>query len=81
MYTATLTNLGKTTTAKGDTIEDTIKALSPGSIAGKSILTVSNGKRSVDRVIPHLIAKRAFNTMGMTREAGIKSLSLLFNGI
>jgi len=80
-YEATLRVLGKQYTAKGKTIAEAIGKLEPGNVAGMAILTVKKGKNSKDRVVPHVTAKRVFNTAGISRETAVFNISLMFEGI
>lgn len=80
-YTASVKVLGKTFSAKGDTIFQAIEAIKPGNVAGMVILTVKKGKKEKDRIIPHIRAKRLFNSIGMGRETALKGVSLMFDGI
>ena len=80
-YEASVKVLGKTFTAKGKDIQTALEKLDPGNVAGMAIITIKKGKVSKDRVIPHVMAKRLFNTAGVSREAQIKNVSLMFDGI
>lgn len=80
-YTALAKIMGKTFSGKGDTIFQAIEAIDPGNVAGMVILTIKKGKVEKDRVIPHITARRLFNTVGMSREAALKNISLMFQGI
>lgn len=81
MIEVSLQNMGKTHKAKGKTVMEALEKIKPGAVAGKSILVISNGENKVERVLPHIIAKRAFTTVGMVREVALKNLSLMFNGL
>lgn len=80
-YTAKLKVMGNTFTAKGKSIYEAIEKLKPGNVAGMCILTVSKGKNKKDQIIPHSRAKGIFNSAGIMREARIKNVSILFDGV
>ena len=73
--------MGKTYEAEGDTVTEALNKIQLRAVAGKSILVISNKNNKIERVLPHPIARRAFTTIGMTREVAIKNLSLLFNNL
>ena len=81
MIKVSLTNMGKTYEAEGDTVTEALNKIQLRAVAGKSILVISNKNNKIERVLPHPIARRAFTTIGMTREVAIKNLSLLFNNL
>jgi ABC-type phosphate/phosphonate transport system permease subunit len=66
-YTATVKIMGKTSKATGKTIFEAIEKLKPGNVAGMGVMTVSKGKNTKERVIPHMQLRRLFNTAGATR--------------
>lgn len=73
--------MGKTYEAEGDTVTEALNKIQLRAVAGKSILVISNKNNKIERVLPHPIARRAFTTIGMTREVAIKNLSLIFNNL
>lgn len=73
--------MGKTYEAEGDTVTEALNKIQLRAVAGKSILVISNKDNKIERVLPHPIARRAFTTIGMTREVAIKNLSLIFNNL
>lgn len=81
MIKVSLTNMGKTYEAEGDTVTEALNKIQLRAVAGKSILVISNKDNKIERVLPHTIARRAFTMIGMTREVAIKNLSLLFNNL
>ncbi len=81
MIKVSLTNMGKTYEAEGDTVTEALNKIQLRAVAGKSILVISNKNNKIERVLPHPIARRAFTTIGMTREVAIKNLSLIFNNL
>ena len=81
MIKVSLTNMGKTYEAEGDTVTEALNKIQLRAVAGKSILVISNKDNKIERVLPHPIARRAFTMIGMTREVAIKNLSLLFNNL
>jgi hypothetical protein len=80
-YEVTAKVLGKAYSAKGKTIQEAITKLAPGNVAGMVILEVKKGKKVKERVIPHIIAKKLFNTAGLSREATISNISNTLTGI
>lgn len=80
-YKVTLNNFGKNYVGQGDTILKALSDINAGKLAGRSLMTVQHGKVNKERVLPSLVAKRAFNGSGMVQEAALKSISLLFQGI
>lgn len=81
LYTVSVKIMGKTTKAKGKTIAEAVGKLKVRNSAGMVIMTVSKGKVSKDRVISMMLAKRLFNMSGVSREAQIKNISSMFQGI
>lgn len=77
LYEADLKVLGKHYKAKGDTIIDTIKALTPGRAMAMGILTI-NGK---ERILNPRTMVRLFSTRGLTQEVALKNASILFDGV
>ena len=73
--------MGKTYEAEGDTVTEALNKIQLRAVASKSILVISNKNNKIERVLPHPIARRAFTTIGMTREVAIKNLSLIFNNL
>ena len=80
-YKASAKIMGRTFEAKGETIPEAITNLETGVVAGKVILTISIGKKSKERIIPHISAKRLFMTLGMTKEVALANTSKLFEGL
>lgn len=81
MYTVSLKTMGKTHKAEGESVMEALEKIKLRAVAGKSVLIISNGKDTVERVLPHIIARRAFTTIGMVREVALKNLSLIFQGL
>lgn len=77
-YEITLKVMGKKFTASGDTVIDALTVLKPMGIAGTCILTVCYNGECKDRVLPTVMAKRAFQMQGASREAAIKNISLMY---
>lgn len=80
-YTATAIITGIKYTGSAETILDALKAIKPGWVRGKCILLVSNGERTVEKIVPPLLASRLFNTQGVTREVSLKNAANLFLGL
>lgn len=72
--------LGKTYEATGATLLAAIDSLKPVNARGVSILTVSKGSKSKERILQANITQRLFNSHGHTREIFLKNAVLLFQG-
>lgn len=77
-YTATLTNMGKKFTAKGDTIIEAIGNLKPGNVKARAILALERNGKTHERVLQPVAVSRLFNQSGMMREIQLKQVSMLF---
>lgn len=75
---ATVNVFGKKFTSVGATPIEAILNLTPGVVRGKVILTLERNGKKQDRVLTPIMASRAFNTRGSTRQILVKNLSLLF---
>lgn len=73
--------MGRTFSGKGENIIEALKSLDTGNVHGKVILTVSKGRVAKDRIIPIPMARRLFNSAGLTREVTLKQVSLMFQGV
>ncbi|KKM01584.1 hypothetical protein LCGC14_1793030 [marine sediment metagenome] len=78
MIKASIKVLGKTYTAEGKTIQEAIGNLKPGTAKGMSILTIKNGDKTQDRVLPHIMTQRLFSPSPTTRIVNIKQISMRF---
>lgn len=82
MYTATLTSFGKKYSGSGKTAVEAIAKIEVTGVArGKSVLSVSNGKNSKDRILPPVMTSRLFSKSPLNREVALKNTSLLFDGV
>jgi len=81
VYTASAKVMGRTFEGKGETIYEAIGSIKTGGVAGMVILTVSTEDNKVERIIPHISAKRLFMTIGLTREVALEHTSKLFDGV
>ena len=79
-YKASLKCSGRTFKAEGDTIFQAISNLEPGKVHGRSVLTVSAGDKTKDRLLSPRFTMMTFNTMGTTRAVWVKNISNLFQG-
>lgn len=78
--TASIKILGKIYTSKGKTVAEALANLQPvGVTKGSSILSISNGERSRDRVLNTIQTYRLFSPSKLTREIALKNISLLFD--
>jgi hypothetical protein len=80
MYVATLKHFTQTFQAKGATVAEAILNLKPGTINGRVILTLAKDTHSRERIISPALARKLFNTAGISREAALKNTTLLFQG-
>lgn len=78
MIKAKIKVLGKTYTSQGKTIPEAIGNLKPGIAKGMSILTIQNGDKTQDRVLPHIMTQRIFSPSPTTRLINIKQISMRF---
>lgn len=82
LYTASIKNLGQTYRATGATAKEAIANLKPsGNPKGMSILTVTLGKVSKDKVLNHAQTFRLFSASRLMREVSLKSVGLIFDNI
>ena len=72
--------MGKKYEATGETTAEAIANLKPGIVNGRIIMTLSKGDKKKDRVLNILMAKRAFNLVGISRDINQKNLATLFGG-
>jgi hypothetical protein len=80
-YFATAIIAGKRYTAEGDTAKEAIDKLQPGIVKTKTILAVTHGDTSKERVLMPLLSSRLFNTRGLSREISLKNVSMMFDGL
>jgi hypothetical protein len=81
-FTASIKILGKVYKADGATVKEAIENLKVGKVAkGVSLLTVTKGKISKDKVLPAPQTFRLFSPSKLMRELAIKNVSLMFDGI
>lgn len=78
MVTATIKVMGKKFSSEGETVQEALMNLKPGNVGGTTVLTVTNGDSTIERVLPTIVARRAFNLAGISKEAAIKNISLMF---
>lgn len=80
-YTATAKVMGKNFKGTGETIYEAIGNITPGGVAGNVILTVESKTGKKERILSMSIARRTFNTIGLTREVSLKNISNMFEGL
>ena len=80
-YTAKIKVLGKVYSSSGSTAKEAIENLSPGTVKGVSILSISKGSNMKDKVLTHQQTFRLFSGSKLMREIAIKNTSILFDGI
>lgn len=81
LYIATIKVLGKVYTATGSTVNDSITALKVGVARGVSVLTITHGDVSKERIIGVAQTNNLFNTRGMVNTIHLKQVSSLFDGV
>ena len=81
-YLASIRILGRNYQAQGATAKEAIEKLNIGKVAkGMSILTVSKGEKSCEKILGHNQTFRLFSLSRMTREVAIKNASMMFQGL
>lgn len=79
-YKAEVKVLGKLYDAEGKSVLEAISNLKPeGVVKGVSILKVSKGEVSVDKILSTIQTARLFSQSKITREVALKNASMLFN--
>lgn len=79
IYTARMKLLGKTYDATGTTAMQAIENLKvERNPKGRGILAVSNGTRTVEKILQPLLVVRLFSLSPLTRQTALKNLYLLF---
>src|SRR3990167_9952058 len=79
LYTATLKIFGKKYSASGSTKIEAIANLNVTNVAkGMSVLTLSKGKVSKDRLLPPRLTARLFASSRLMKEVAVKQVSSLF---
>ncbi len=73
--------LGKLTTAKGKTVREALTLLKVTNARGTSVITVTHGDKTKERILNTVQTQRLFNTAGFSREIAIKNTSVLFEGL
>jgi hypothetical protein len=80
-YVATIKIYGKLFEANGKTGREAIAKLKVPNAKGRSILTVSHGNTTKERILNSIQTLRLFNTHGISQEVALKNISLMFDGI
>lgn len=81
-YFASIKILGRNYQAQGATAKEAIEKLNVGKVAkGMSILTVTKGEKSCEKVLNHNQTFRLFSLSRMMREVAIKNVSMMFQGL
>jgi hypothetical protein len=78
-YKATIKVLGKIYNAAGDTTREALANLKPENGKGMSILSISCGDKSKERILTSTQTFRLFNASPTMREIALKNTSLLFD--
>lgn len=78
-YTASIKILGKKYTSEGTTAQQAIENLAPEGVKkGMSILSVTNGTATREKVLNTFQTSRMFSPSRIVREIALKNLSNLF---
>lgn len=80
-YTVAVKILGRIFTAKGATVLEALSKVDVGRARGKSIVMVSHGETTKERILSMMQSNRLFNTAGLTQEIARKQISSMFDGI
>lgn len=81
-YKASIKVLGKIYTSEGGTGPEALSSLKVGNVAkGMSILTLSNGTLTKEKVLPSNATSRLFSPSRLTREIALKNITILFSGL
>lgn len=78
-YQAMVTIFGKKYFATGETVREAITNLKPGNCNGRAIMVITKGTVTREKILMPILARRLFNTQGITREIALKNAGLLFN--
>ena len=81
VFKASIKVLGKTYTASGETVVEALRGLKTGVAVGMSVLTVSRGEKTKERVLGNLQTRKLFNPNSTMREFAIKNTAILFDGL
>jgi len=80
LYTATIRLFGKTYRGEGSSVLEALRSLNPpAAMKTVSVLTVSKGNVSKDRVLPPNATVRLFSPSRLMRDVALKNTSLLFD--
>lgn len=77
-YKSSIKVLGKIYQAEGESIKDSIQALSVSNAKGMSILTISHGEESQSRILSNIQTMRLFSKAPLVREISLKNIALRF---
>lgn len=82
MYTAKINILGKSFESAGDSVLAALSGLKPNGLTkAKSVLVVSRGQKSRDRVLTPMMTARLFSPSRYVRDIALKNTSILFDGV
>lgn len=76
LYKATLKVLRGTYSGEGETINEALSSIEPGSCKGRGVITVERDGKRAERIVMPVALSRAYNGSRVMREMGIKSLAL-----
>lgn len=78
-YQAIIKIMGREYKSTGDSVIECLYALKPGFCKTKSILTVSNGDKKIEKILGVIPTSRLFSQSPAIREIQIKQIALLFD--
>lgn len=79
-YTASIKIFGKIYSAQGESARDAVSKLDVGKIAkGASVLTVTNGVRTHEKILNRMLVTKLFTPSPMMREIALKQVASLFD--
>jgi len=79
MIKSTLKLMGRTSEAKGKTVQEAILNLEPTLVRGLGLLTLTDGKKTVEKMIQPRLAQGVWGASSrLVKEIAHKNISLLF---
>jgi hypothetical protein len=80
-YTVTYKTLGKTYTSEAESLTDALSKLDVPLAFTRTtgVLAVKSKKSTVEKILAPAQSRRIFSPVSLVKEAGVKSISLLFN--
>ena len=79
MIHATIKVLGKIYKAKGETVQEAIGNLKPGIAKGTSVLTLTKGDKTIEKIFPARITQNLFSLSPTMRSVHLKQIAMRFD--